>query len=81
MSNVVSFPTAGDDDLRWIATVTYRSEESPSGRSSTVWHIEELDELQDIVERGPDWNALLSVDVILNPKRASYVAHIEGERA
>jgi hypothetical protein len=48
--------------------VTYRS-----GLGSTVidHHVEELFELQDLIERGPDWNALVEIKVVLNPIRAT----------
>lgn len=40
---------------RWSAVVHYRSD---SGLVEVPHDIEELAELQDLVERGPDWNAI-----------------------
>jgi hypothetical protein len=33
---------------------------------------EELEELQRLIERGPDWNTIVSIVVTLNPERTSY---------
>jgi hypothetical protein len=55
--------------VRWIATATYRSE---LGSKNIVHLFEELLELQDLVERGPDWNALIRIEIILNPYRATF---------
>lgn len=50
------------NDLRWHATVTYRSAQGPT----TVEHrFQELEDLHDLVERGPDWNAIMSITVTL----------------
>ena len=57
------------EHLRWIAVVTYRSE---SGPIEVDHHFEELEELHTLVERGPDWNTIVSIVVTLNPERATY---------
>jgi hypothetical protein len=57
------------DHLRWIAVVTYRSE---SGPIEVDHHFEELEELSTLIERGPDWNTIISIVVTLNPERATY---------
>lgn len=46
---------------RWEATITYRT-----GRGDvTVPHlIEELEELADLVERGPDWDTIVDVRIV-----------------
>ena len=54
---------------RWIATLTYRSERWPV---DVDHHFEELDELWGLVERGPNWNALVEMKVVLNPRRSTY---------
>lgn len=41
---------------RRITTLTYRSERGPV---DVDHHIEELDELWGLIERGPNWNALI----------------------
>jgi len=51
---------------RWHATIYYRTE---VGIPLNVEHdIEELEELQDIVERGPDWNTIIKIEVWLTIK-------------
>jgi len=52
-----------EDDKRWKAVLTYRSQ--MTGLVPVEHKIEELEELQDIVERGPDWNALDSIVITL----------------
>lgn len=47
---------------RWKAVVEYRSE---AGIVDVEHAIAELDELHDLVERGPDWNALIKITVTL----------------
>ena len=57
------------EHLRWIAVVTYRSE---SGPIEVDHHFEELEELHTLVERGPDWNTIVSIVVTLNPEGTTY---------
>jgi hypothetical protein len=57
------------EHLRWVAVVTYRSE---SGPIEVDHHFEELEELSRLIERGPDWNTIVSIVVTLNPERATY---------
>ena len=66
-------------DLRWIAVVTYRSQEL--GDIEVQHHFEELEELHDIVERGPDWNAIRDIKVTLNPRMNCGYTTIEEARA
>lgn len=47
---------------RWAATVWYRGDE---GLAAMFCHFEELEELHDIVERGPDWNCIEKIEVRL----------------
>jgi hypothetical protein len=55
--------------LRWLAVVTYRAEAGPI---EVDHHFEELEELHTLIERGPDWNTIVSIVVTLNPERATY---------
>jgi hypothetical protein len=48
---------------RWKATIFYRSE---NGLVDVEHALEELDELQDIVERGPDWNTIQGIIIELD---------------
>ena len=50
---------------RWKAVIHYRSEIGPID----VEHgIEEIEDLQEIVERGPDWNAIDHIVITLDRK-------------
>ena len=64
-----------DDNLRWIATVIYRGD---LGEIDNEFHIEELSELHDLVERGPDWNCIERIEIVLNPKARAYDDTVEA---
>ena len=50
---------------RWTATAYYHT---ANGLLDVAHHIEELEELQDIIERGPNWYTLDRIDIRLtNP--------------
>ena len=53
---------------RWKATLWYRTD---SGLIDVEHILEELEELQEIVERGPDWYAMERIEIRL--------VHDEGE--
>ena len=55
---------------RWLLTIIYRCE---TGTCVVDYDIEELDEIADIVERGPDWNAIMGIDVELQEPDESVV--------
>jgi hypothetical protein len=46
---------------RWMAEIYYQN-----GLSPQIVAFEELEELQEIVERGPDWNDIEKIEVHLN---------------
>lgn len=51
-----------ESPLRWKAVATYRTANGPVD----VEHFfEELEELHDLIEAGPDWNALVDIRVTL----------------
>lgn len=52
--------------LRWRAVITYRTENGPV---EVDHHFDELAELHDLVERGPDWNSIIRITVNLNDVR------------
>ncbi len=58
-----------DNHRRWIAVIFYRTE---AGQVDVEHHFEELEDLHMLVERGPDWNTIISIDVRLNPRRVLY---------
>jgi len=47
---------------RWHATIFYRSD---AGTVDVDHDFEELEELHDLVERGPDWNTIIQIIVTL----------------
>lgn len=57
---------------RWHATLYYKTD---AGFTDVEHDIEELEELQEIVERGPDWNALDKIVIVL--ARRSYDTTVE----
>jgi hypothetical protein len=52
--------------LRWMAEITYNT-----GRGPQIVQFEELYELQDIIEHGPNWNEIEQIVVILNGSSAT----------
>ncbi|WP_046901060.1 hypothetical protein [Gluconobacter oxydans] len=46
--------------VRWIARVFYRSE---NGLIDVQHDMEELEELQDLIERGPSWDAIEKIEI------------------
>ena len=57
-------------EKRWLLTIIYRCE---SGPCVVDYDIEELEEIHDIVESVPDWNAIMSIDVELQEPDESVV--------
>jgi hypothetical protein len=51
---------------RWKATIYYRS--AALGSVDVEHGIEELSELHEIVERGPDWNTIAAITIHLDRK-------------
>jgi hypothetical protein len=47
---------------RWHATIYYRTDD---GFTDVEHDIEEIEELQDLVEHGPDWNCIDKIVVEL----------------
>jgi hypothetical protein len=59
MSNVVTL----HGDKRWKAVLVYRHSNDPI----TIEHFfEEISELHNIIEHGPDWNTLITCTVTIN---------------
>lgn len=48
---------------RWTAVVTYRTNNGPV---DVEHEIEELEDLHDLIERGPDWNTIVSIVITYN---------------
>ena len=62
---------------RWLLTIIYRCKTGPC---VVDYDIEELEEIADIVERGPDWNAIMGIDVELQDPDESVVLQSSVER-
>ncbi|MEJ8309785.1 hypothetical protein [Agrobacterium larrymoorei] len=58
MTDVLDRPGLGVG--RWKAVAEYRSD---AGVVDVEYAVEELDELHDLIERGPDWNTLIKITV------------------
>lgn len=59
MSNVVTL----HGDKRWKAVLEYRHQNGPV---SIEHFLEEISELHQIIEHGPDWNTMIRCTVTLN---------------
>lgn len=62
---------------RWWAMVTYVSETGPV---PIVHRFEELHELHDLIEQGPDWNCIIDFQIGLAPARRGHSLTIEGSQ-
>ena len=51
--------------MRWNVTVWYRTD---NGSIDVMHAIEELENLHDLIERGPDWNAVERIEIKLARK-------------
>lgn len=71
MSNIFSFKR----HTRWTAVITYSTDNGPS---EVTYDIEELDDIQFIVERGPDWNSIMDIRITL--ARRAYDVTVEEAR-
>jgi hypothetical protein len=47
--------------IRWNATVYYRSD---MGLVDVIHDIEELEDLHQLVESGPDWNTIDKIEIV-----------------
>ncbi|MCG8271576.1 hypothetical protein MIC97_08680 [Aquamicrobium sp. NLF2-7] len=59
MSNVVTL----HGDKRWKAVIDYRAD---CGSTSVEYYFEEISELHNLIEHGPDWNFLIRCTLTLN---------------
>jgi hypothetical protein len=60
--------------FRWLATVEYRTD---AGVNEVDHQFDELFELHDLIERGPDWNCIEGIHIQLNPRRKAYNDTVE----
>lgn len=66
MSNIVALRRNAVNPDRWTASITYRSERGPA---VVQYQFEELEDLHQIVEAGPDWHTIEFIDVRLTNNR------------
>lgn len=52
-----------DLDKRWRALLVYNTDQGPQVRDV---YFEEIEELHDIVEEGPDFHTLINITVVQN---------------
>jgi hypothetical protein len=71
----MTFRDEAPDPLRWRALMTFSGDAGPY---DVIHEFEELEELQDIVERGPDWHSILSIKIEL--ARRNYHVTVEEAR-
>lgn len=45
---------------RWIATVTYRTNDGPL---DVAHDIEEIADLHELIEAGPSWDTIIKIDI------------------
>ena len=69
--------TANDNEPRWTAKITYRYDD---GLASRLFGVEEIYELHDIVEAGPSFYSIISIEIIPGD-RCPKVTVEEGARA
>lgn len=48
---------------RWCVIILYRTDGEPLAEHH---YVEELSEIEEIVESGPDWNAIMNISVQIN---------------
>jgi hypothetical protein len=61
--------------IRWLATVTYRTD---SGPTEVDHAFQELGELADIIEAGPNWFAIVKIEILLQDKTLLPGLTVEG---
>jgi hypothetical protein len=54
-------------DGRWHVVVTfYRFEKGKSLKDREIFSIDEIEELHEIIERGPDFHSIISINITHN---------------
>lgn len=61
--------------VRWIADVVYKSKAGPV---DVRHHMLELDELQHLVEAGPDWHCIETIRIMLAREDGEIVKTMEA---
>ena len=76
MTDTIEKPEA--TTARWKATIYYRSE--AAGLVDVEHGIEEIADLHDIVERGPNWHTIERIEIVLD-RYVEAVADLTIEQA
>lgn len=63
--------------VRWIATVHYRC---TNGLVDVQHDLEELDELRDLVERGPHWDTIDHIKIVRSDRSYDELTVEEAEQ-
>jgi hypothetical protein len=61
--------------IRWIVDVTYHSD---AGDVDVCHHLVELNDLQDVVEAGPDWNCIKGIAITLARSTGQEIKTLEA---
>lgn len=48
-------------NMRWTATITYRTKTGPV---DVIHDVDELEDVHDLVERGPHWDTIISIRIV-----------------
>lgn len=48
------------EDARWHAVIHYRTE---TGTRDVEWYLEEIEDLHDRVEHGPNWDTITGIEI------------------
>ncbi len=70
--NIIDQFGGGQFDDRWMVEVTYND-----GRPQLIFTVSELEDIDERIERGPDWRTIEQIAVTLNrsvPSRQCVVA-------
>ena len=62
---------------RWWVEITYRTDKGPC---IVGYDIEEIEELHDIVELGPDWHSIMDIHVKLQDSLGPVTVEVEAAR-
>lgn len=67
------------EHARWKAVARYRAK---GGEAVSEFRLEELDELALLIERGPDWNALIDITITLaRPTRVAVIGEDDEDES
>jgi hypothetical protein len=65
----------GQFNARWMVEITYNND-----RPALIFTVAELEDIDEIVERGPDWRTIEHIVITLNKYVPMTSADVEGDR-